>query len=336
VLVSGAAGSIGSELVRQILAYEPQQLVLLDQAETAMFELERELNNAGTLSRCELVIGDVRQYDRMKRMFDYFRPDIVYHAAAYKHVPLMESNPSEAVLANVCGTRNMARLAHQFKASHFVMVSTDKAVNPTNVMGATKRVAEIYVQALGQISTTRFITTRFGNVLGSSGSVIPVFRKQIEEGGPVTVTHPDITRYFMTIPEAVQLVLEAGAMGKGGEIFAFDMGQSVKIYDLARNMIQLSGLELGKDIELRITGLRPGEKLYEEVLANAENSLPTHHPKILIANVRPAEFKEVEKDIDELVALFDTQDNDRLVRKLKQVVPEYRSHNSEFEKLDRE
>lgn len=334
VLISGAAGSIGSELVRQVLAYDPAQLVLLDQAETAMFELENELVNEGLKGRCELVIGNVTQYDRMKRMFDYFKPEIVYHAAAYKHVPLMENNPSEAVLTNVCGTMNMAELSREFGVEKFVMISTDKAVNPTNVMGATKRVAEMYIHSLNQVSETKFITTRFGNVLGSSGSVIPVFRKQIEEGGPVTVTHPDVTRYFMTIPEAVQLVLDAGAMGKGGEIFAFDMGELIKIYDLAKNMIQLSGLELGKDIEIKFTGLRPGEKLFEELIGSAEFLKPTHHPKILIADVKPEQFEKIKRNVEDLVSLFDIQDNFKIVKKLKEIVPEYISHNSEYEKLD--
>ncbi|MFM9984867.1 MAG: polysaccharide biosynthesis protein, partial [Flavobacteriales bacterium] len=266
VLVTGAAGSIGSELVRQVLAYGPAKIILLDQAETPMYELETELRNSDRMGQCEIVMGDVRQVDRMRRMMDYFRPQIIYHAAAYKHVPLMENNPSEAVLANVQGTQIMADLADEFGVEKFVLISTDKAVNPTSVMGCTKRIGEIYVQSKNKNSKTAYITTRFGNVLGSNGSVIPLFKKQIESGGPVTVTHREVTRFFMTIPEAVQLVLEAGAMGHGGEIFAFDMGESVRVIDLAKNMIKLSGMEEGRDIEIVFTGLRPGEKLYEEVL----------------------------------------------------------------------
>ncbi len=335
VLVTGASGSIGSELVRQLLTYEPNRLVLLDQAESPMFELQGELQRKGLLSKCEFVIGDVRQEDRMRRLMSHFQPQLVYHAAAYKHVPLMEENPSEALLANVLGTRIMVDLAHEFGVTTFVLISTDKAVNPTSVMGATKRIAEIYAQSRQSGSKTKFITTRFGNVLGSSGSVIPVFQRQIEEGGPVTVTHPDVTRYFMTIAEAVQLVLEAGAMGGGGEIFAFDMGSSVRIADLAANMIRLSGLEPGKDIEIRFTGLRPGEKLYEEVLSDKENTIPTHHEKIVIAKVREYDHAVVKTEVDELVALFDTQDNDRIVTRLKHLVPEYVSNNSQFERLDK-
>jgi len=263
-----------------------------------------------------------------------YRPQLVFHAAAYKHVPLMEENPSEAILANVKGTCNVAMLSHQFEVERFVLISTDKAVNPTSVMGATKRVAEIYVQSMNQISSCAFITTRFGNVLGSNGSVIPLFKKQIEQGGPVTVTDEEVTRYFMTIPEAVELVLEAGTMGKGGEIFLFDMGESVKIIDLARKMIRLSGLEIGKDIEIRVTGLRPGEKLYEELLANTENAIPTHHPKILKAQVRPYDFDRAEREISSLIKLFGTQNNAALVGKLKEIVPEYRSANSIFKDLD--
>ncbi|MFN0032551.1 MAG: polysaccharide biosynthesis protein [Flavobacteriales bacterium] len=334
VLVTGAAGSIGSELVRQLLAYQPKTVVLLDQAETPLFELENELHNAGHLASIEIVMGDVRQADRMRRMMDYFKPQIIYHAAAYKHVPLMESNPSEAVLANVQGTQIMADLAEEFGTEKFVLISTDKAVNPTSVMGCTKRIAEIYVQSKNKASETAFITTRFGNVLGSNGSVIPVFKRQIEAGGPVTVTHPEVTRFFMTIPEAVQLVLEAGAMGSGGEIFAFDMGESVKVIDLARNMIKLSGMEEGVDIEITYTGLRKGEKLYEEVLSDAENTLPTHHEKIVVAKVREYQFETIKQEVNALIALFDEQNNEKMVSKMKQIVPEYVSNNSEFEKLD--
>ena len=334
VLVTGAAGSIGSELVRQLLAYQPKLVVVLDQAETPIFQLENELIFAGYKGKFEVVMGDVRQADRMRRMMEHFRPNIIYHAAAYKHVPLMENNPSEAVLVNVYGTKIMADLAEETGVEKFVLISTDKAVNPTSVMGATKRVAEIYVQSKNQQSATAYVTTRFGNVLGSNGSVIPIFKKQIDEGGPLTVTHPDVSRYFMTIPEAVQLVLEAGAMSQGGEIFAFDMGESVKVIDLAKNMIKLSGLELDKDIEISFTGLRPGEKLYEEVLDAKENAVPTHHQKILIATVRQYEFDGVQKEVSDLIALFDAQDNERMVKKLKQIIPEYISNNSEFEKLD--
>jgi FlaA1/EpsC-like NDP-sugar epimerase len=334
VLVTGAAGSIGSELVRQISAYRPDLLVLFDQAESPLYELEQELKVLGVHERCEFVIGDIRQEDRVRRLMEAYRPQLVFHAAAYKHVPLMEENPSEAILANVKGTCNVAMLSHQFEVERFVLISTDKAVNPTSVMGATKRVAEIYVQSMNQISNCAFITTRFGNVLGSNGSVIPLFKKQIEQGGPVTVTDEEVTRYFMTIPEAVELVLEAGTMGKGGEIFLFDMGESVKIIDLARKMIRLSGLEIGKDIEIRVTGLRPGEKLYEELLANTENAIPTHHPKILKAQVRPYDFDRAEREISSLIKLFGTQNNAALVGKLKEIVPEYRSANSIFKDLD--
>jgi FlaA1/EpsC-like NDP-sugar epimerase len=333
VLVTGAAGSIGGELARQLAAYGPASLVLLDQAETPMFELEYQLSDSG-FDFIEYVIGDVRNKDRMKRLFDHAKPQIVYHAAAYKHVPLMESNPSEAVLTNTLGTKHIADLCDEMGVERMVLVSTDKAVNPTNVMGATKRVAEIYVQSKNTVSKTNYITTRFGNVLGSNGSVIPLFKKQIASGGPMTVTHKDVTRYFMTIPEAVQLVLEAGAMGQGGEIFVFDMGESIRIYDLAVNMIKLSGLELGKDIEIKITGLRPGEKLFEELLNNEENTIPTHHDKILKATVREYEFEDIGVRIDNLISLFDGQNNERMVEMLKELVPEYRSENSEYSKLD--
>jgi FlaA1/EpsC-like NDP-sugar epimerase len=334
VLVTGAAGSIGSELVRQILVFKPAKLILLDQAETPLFELESELQLSETEGSFEVVIGDIRQRERMRRMMDHFRPEVVFHAAAYKHVPLMENNPSEAILTNVLGTRVMADLSVEFGVKTFILISTDKAVNPTNVMGASKRVAEMYVQALSQEKRTSFITTRFGNVLGSNGSVIPIFRKQIQRGGPVTVTHPEVTRFFMTIPEAAQLVLQAASMGSGGEIFAFDMGEQVRIVDLAEKMIRLSGLEPGVDIEIQITGLRPGEKLYEEVLNEKEKTKPTPHQKILIAEVRTYPLQEVQKDINELIDLFDTQNNDRIVAHLKKMVPEFVSNNSEFERLD--
>lgn len=335
ILVTGAAGSIGSEIARQVAKFHPGKLILLDQAESPLYELEIECRENYSDVLSEVVIGDVRNFQRMENVFRTFRPNIVYHAAAYKHVPMMELNPSESILTNVLGTRNTADLAVKYGAEKFVMVSTDKAVNPTNVMGASKRIAEIYTQALNKVSTTtRFVTTRFGNVLGSNGSVIPRFKQQIESGGPVTITDPEITRYFMTIPEACRLVLEAGCMGKGGEIFIFDMGKSVKIIDLARKMIQLSGLEPGKDIEIAVTGLRPGEKLYEELLNNKENTLPTHHPKIMIARVAEYEFEKAAADISELVSLFNGQNNVEIVSKMKAMVPEYVSNNSVFEKLD--
>jgi len=331
VLVTGAAGSIGSEIARQLSAYNPEKLILFDQAETPTYDLELEL---GHLENVEIVLGDIRNRDRLFRLFDHAKPHVVYHAAAYKHVPLMESNPSEAVLTNVLGSKNLADLSNEFGIEKFVQVSTDKAVNPTNVMGASKRVAEMYSQALNEKSETAFITTRFGNVLGSNGSVIPLFKEQIGNGGPVTVTDQEVTRFFMTIPEAVQLVLEAGAMGEGGEIFVFDMGESIKIYDLAKQMIKLSGLELGKDIEIEITGLRPGEKLYEELLTNEENTVSTHHPKILKAKVQTSDFQSIADSTDQLIELFDIQDNALIVQKLKAIVPEYVSANSEFTMLD--
>ncbi len=334
VLITGAAGSIGSELARQVLNYNPKKLVLLDQAETPLFELDNELRKSFDEVIWEPVIGDVRQYDRMKRMMDHFRPDIIFHAAAYKHVPLMESNPSEAILVNVLGTKNLSDLAADFAVKDFIFISTDKAVNPTSVMGSSKRAAEMYVQSKNSQSTTNYITTRFGNVLGSNGSVIPIFKKQIEVGGPLTVTHEDVTRFFMTIPEASQLVLQASAMGKGGEIFAFDMGESVKIIDLAKNMLKLSGLEEGRDIEIKFTGLRPGEKLYEEVLSDKENSLPTPHEKILIAKVREYSYDDISQQISQLISLFDEQNNEKIVAQLKLMIPEYVSNNSEFQRLD--
>lgn len=339
ILITGAAGSIGSEIARQILRFHPKMLVLLDQGETPLHELELEMKGYFGFPNFEVVLGDVRNAGRMRRVFDFFKPDFVYHAAAYKHVPMMENNPSEALLTNVKGTQVVADLSVEYKVKKFVLVSTDKAVNPSSIMGASKRMAEIYVQSLDQHlreegEHTRFITTRFGNVLGSSGSVIPLFKKQIATGGPVTITHPEITRFFMTIPEACQLVMEAGAMGQGGEIFVFDMGQSIRILDLARRMIRLSGLEPDRDIPIVYTGLRPGEKLYEEVLNNGETTLPTHHPKILIAKVREYPFEEVKSQTDALIRLFDTQDNEQIVSLLKKFIPEYKSNNSIFEELD--
>ena len=334
VLVTGAAGSIGSELVKQIIPFKPLKLILVDQAESPLYELERDLNDDVLAEGFEVVIGDIRSESRMRRVFEHFKPQLVFHAAAYKHVPLMEHNPSEALLTNVLGTRILADLSAEFKVLKFVMVSTDKAVNPTNVMGASKRIAEMYVQSLGKTCSTKFITTRFGNVLGSNGSVIPIFKKQIERGGPVTVTHPEITRYFMTIPEACQLVLEAGTIGQGGEIFIFDMGKSVKIIDLVRKMIKLYGLTVGKDIEIIYTGLRPGEKLYEELLNDQENTLPTHHPQIMRATVQEFEFERINNQVNELITLFSSQNNLDIVSFMKTMVPEYKSNNSIFEKLD--
>lgn len=332
ILVTGAAGSIGSGLVKEIATYHPKQLILLDQAESPLYDLEHELKTNFKDLNFEIVIGDIRVKERMKRLFEAYQPAYVFHAAAYKHVPLMENNPSEAVNTNIKGTANLVDLAMEFGVKKFVMISTDKAVNPTNVMGASKRIAEMYAQT-NNIGKTKFITTRFGNVLGSNGSVIPLFKKQIEQGGPITVTDERITRFFMTIPEACQLVLEAANMGEGGEIFVFDMGESVKIIDLAKKMIQLSGLEIGRDIEIKFTGLRPGEKLYEELLAKDENTLPTHHPQILIAKTRLTDH-QILSQISDLIKLFDLQDNIKLVTKMKELVPEYISNNSEFSKLD--
>lgn len=335
ILITGAAGSIGAELARQCAKFNPSLLVLLDQAESPLHELELEFKEQEEKVKFEVVIGDVRNKERLRNVFNTFKPQVVFHAAAYKHVPMMENNPSESILTNILGTKTVADLAVEYHVEKFVMVSTDKAVNPTNVMGASKRIAEIYTQSLGKVSATKFITTRFGNVLGSNGSVIPRFKKQIEQGGPITITHPEITRFFMTIPEACQLVLEAGCMGKGGEIFVFDMGQSVKIVDLAKKMIKLSGLKEDRDIKIVYTGLRPGEKLFEELLASSENTLPTHHKQILVGKVREYEFDEVIKFINELILLFDTQNNVRIVSKMKEIVPEFVSNNSVFQTLDK-
>ena len=333
ILVSGAAGSIGSGLVLELLRHNPKKIILLDQAESPLYDLENQLRQLETQTKLEVVIGDVCSLNRMQKIFDVFRPQIIFHAAAYKHVPMMENNPSEAIHTNILGTKHLVDLACEYYAEKFIFISTDKAVNPTNVMGASKRIAEMYAQFKNQSGSTQFITTRFGNVLGSNGSVIPLFQKQIENGGPVTVTDERITRFFMTIPEACQLVLEAFTMGEGGEIFVFDMGESIKIIDLAKKMIQLSGLELNKDISIKITGMRPGEKLYEELLADEENTLSTHHPKILIAKTRE-NSSQLGQEIDALIALFDEQNNQDIVMKMKEIVPEFISQNSTYEKLD--
>ncbi len=345
ILVTGAAGSIGSEISRQLMSLQPDLLIMLDQAETPLYELEYEFKNEikfENIRHAVFVVGDIRNENTMREIFKKYKPAKVFHAAAYKHVPLMEANPAEALKNNVLGTRNLADLSVEFGVNKFVMVSTDKAVNPTNVMGASKRIAEIYVQSLNRYlknkspqNHTRFITTRFGNVLGSNGSVIPLFKKQIENGGPITITHKDITRYFMTIPEACQLVLEAGAMGKGGEIFIFDMGDPVRILDLAKKMVKLSGLELEKDIHITYTGLRPGEKIYEELLNDSENTMATHHPKILIAKVREYVYEQINDQINDLIITAHTNTNDEeVVRNMKQLVPEFLSNNSVFSVLD--
>ncbi|WP_321298682.1 nucleoside-diphosphate sugar epimerase/dehydratase [Marinifilum fragile] len=336
VLVTGAAGSIGSEMVRQVARFSPKCIVLFDQAESPLYDIELSLKEELNFYNAEIVIGDVRDKERTQRMFDVYKPDLVYHAAAYKHVPMMENNPSEAIKTNVLGTKNVADLSLEYGVERFVMVSTDKAVNPTNVMGASKRIAEIYTQSLNYPGCpTHFITTRFGNVLGSNGSVIPRFKAQIDKGGPITVTHPEITRYFMTIPEACQLVMQAGAIGSGGKIFIFDMGRSVKIADLAYKMIKLSGLKLGEDIQVQFTGLRPGEKLYEELLNVKENTIPTKHPRIMVAKVREYELAEVQLMIEQFYELLETNDNFKIVAHMKAIVPEFKSMNSMYEQLDK-
>ena len=334
VFITGAAGSIGSEIARQVATCNVKQLVLIDQAESPLYDLEQEFVSL-KISNFVAEVADVRDFQRMQQLFEFYKPQIVFHAAAYKHVPLMEGNPYEAIRVNVCGTKRLADLAISHKVDKFVMVSTDKAVNPTNVMGASKRAAEMYISCLENTGKTKFITTRFGNVLGSNGSVIPLFKKQIEAGGPLTVTHKDITRYFMTIPEACQLVLEAGIMGKGGEIYVFDMGESVKIYEVAIKMIQLSGLQFPEDIDIEISGLRPGEKRYEELLANDENTLPTYHDKIMIAKVADFNKAEVKEKIEGICTANSQVDNIEIVSLLKKLVPEYRSNNSVYEKLDK-
>lgn len=335
VLITGAAGSIGSEIVRQIIPYKPKKLVLVDQAESAIYDLQLEINEMNSGIPCIVILADICNQNRMESIFKDTKPQTVFHAAAYKHVPVMEENPVESVNVNIVGTRILADLSVKNGVETFVMISTDKAINPTGVMGASKRIAEIYVQSLNSKNKTKFITTRFGNVLGSNGSVIPRFKQQIEKGGPVTITHPEITRFFMTIPESCQLVLEAGAIGKGGEVFIFDMGKSVKVLDLAKKMIQLSGLTLDKDIKIVFTGLRPGEKLYEELLHTSENTLPTHHPLILIAKVREYDFNTISAYIDELSGLVSSKNDMNIVGKMKQIVPEFISNNSVFAELDK-
>ncbi|GAA4114294.1 nucleoside-diphosphate sugar epimerase/dehydratase [Aquimarina addita] len=334
ILVTGAAGSIGSEIVRQAAYYKYKHLILVDQAESPLYDLQQELLSKG-VNNFTPIVADIRDNERIETIFEKFRPNLVFHAAAYKHVPLMENNPYEAVKINVLGTRRLADFSSKFGVDKFVFVSTDKAVNPTNVMGATKRVAEMYIKCLHNTSKTKFITTRFGNVLGSNGSVIPLFKKQIEKGGPLTVTHRDVTRFFMTIPEASQLVIEAGTMGNGGEIFIFDMGESVKIFDLAKKMIRLSGLNYPNDIDIQITGLRPGEKLYEELLADTENTLPTYHKKIMISKFDDTDSSLIKNKIDDLCSMNLSNQDDKVVGQLKVIVPEYISKNSTFESIDK-
>jgi FlaA1/EpsC-like NDP-sugar epimerase len=341
VLITGAAGSIGSEIARQVQKYHPKEIVLIDQAESALYQLELELAGLSHTGSKYFYLADVRDEFRISRILEDHRSEIIFHAAAYKHVPLVESNPSEAVKTNIMGTKTLADLAVKYGIGKFVMISTDKAVNPTNVMGCSKRIAEIYVQSLNSHlelignEKTRFITTRFGNVLGSNGSVIPLFRKQIEAGGPLTVTHPEVIRYFMTIPEACRLVLEAGVMGKGGEIFLFDMGKPIRIYDLAKKMALLAGLSPGKDIDIVFTGLRDGEKLYEELLNDTENTIPTHHDKILKAKVAEYPYSDVLKNIEFLSDLIHDLNELKMVAMMKEMVPEFKSNYSRFEVLDR-
>lgn len=355
ILITGAAGSIGSEIVRQLMKFETSLIILCDQSETALHHIYLELEETHTNTNFHAFVGDVRDEKRMNYLFETYKPHYVYHAAAYKHVPLMEDNPVEAVKTNVLGTKTIADLSVKHGVRKFVMISTDKAVNPTNVMGASKRIAEIYVQSLNNSlhrpnfifsnglsyindlevkPITRFITTRFGNVLGSNGSVIPRFKQQIEKGGPITVTHPEITRYFMTIPEACRLVLEAGCMGSGGEIYIFDMGKSVKIIELAKKMIRLAGLIPNQEIKIQFTGLRPGEKLFEELLNDSENTMPTHHEKIMIGKVREYVFSEIESQIYTLLQHAKNNDDRMVVMTMKALVREYKSKNSVFEELD--
>ncbi|MBO6074973.1 MAG: polysaccharide biosynthesis protein, partial [Paludibacteraceae bacterium] len=342
VMVTGAAGSIGSEIVRQVAKYNPRLVVLAEIAESPLHDLSLDLDKLCPNVHFARVITDVRNREMLREVFEEYHPHIIFHAAAYKHVPLMEEYPTQAILANVLGTKNVADLAVEYGAERFIMISTDKAVNPTNVMGASKRIAEIYVQSLfrklsakDEKNVTKFITTRFGNVLGSNGSVVPFFKKQIAAGGPVTVTHPDIIRYFMTIPEASCLVLEASTLGNGGEIFCFDMGAPVKIADLAKNMIRLAGFQPGRDIQIVYTGLRPGEKLYEELLNQKEHTLPTANEKIMVANVRENDYDKMSKLIDDLIRSAQKGLAFPSVKLMKQIVPEYQSRNSIYEQLDK-
>lgn len=339
VLVTGAAGSIGSELARQIIGFNPKKIIILDQAETPLHYLRAELEKLNSNSKIRTIIGDVRNKEILKEVFVNFKPEVVYHAAAYKHVPMMEDNPSQAIFANVIGTMNTAELALEFGVKNFVFISTDKAVNPSNVMGASKRIAERCIQGLSLIAKKekrdiKYITTRFGNVLGSNGSVVPLFTEQIQNGGPITITHPDVIRYFMTIPEACQLVLEAGAMGNGGEIFIFDMGAPVKIIDLARKMIRLAGLIPERDIEIKTIGLRPGEKLYEELLNDNSKTVPTHNSKIMIAKDTCDDHDLLFQKVNELITIANNNNKNELVTKMKEIVPEFVSMNSHFNQLD--
>lgn len=342
ILISGAAGSIGSEIVRQVMIFKPKTVIILDQAETPLHHIRLEIDAKKSSQAIHTIIADIRDKNSIEQIFILYKPEMIYHAAAYKHVPLMEENPTQSILTNVKGTKILADLACEYGVKRFVMISTDKAVNPSNVMGASKRIAEKYVQSLHLKSTqnnnlnhTKFITTRFGNVLGSNGSVVPLFSKQISEGGPVTITHPDIIRYFMTIPEACQLVLEAGAMGNGGEIYIFDMGKPVKIIDLAKKMIKLAGFIPDKEIKIQVVGLRPGEKLYEELLNNSSKTLPTHHEKIMISQEILEEHEDLNKNIEDLIESANTFDNNKIVIKMKKIVPEFISMNSTFELLDK-
>ena len=341
VMITGGAGSIGSEIVRQVMNFNPFKIIILDQAESPLHSLHLEISEMDSDVRIRTVLADIRDYDALESVFEKYKPDFVYHAAAYKHVPMMEENPSQAIYTNVLGTKNLADLAKKYLVEKFVMISTDKAVNPSSVMGASKRIAEKYVQSLSyhlvnsnKKNPTKFITTRFGNVLGSNGSIVPLFTKQIQEGGPITITHPEIIRYFMTIPEACQLVLEAGAMGNGGEIYIFDMGEPVKIIDLAKKMIRLAGFIPEKDIQIKIIGLRPGEKLFEELLNNASKTLPTHNTQIMIAQDHEDDFKEVDESISELITITRNNSSLELVAQMKKMVPEFKSMNSEFQTLD--
>jgi FlaA1/EpsC-like NDP-sugar epimerase len=341
VMITGGAGSIGSEIVRQLMGFNPYKIIILDQAESPLHSLHLEVSEIASTIKIRTVLADIRDYAALEMVFEKFKPDFVYHAAAYKHVPLMEENPSQAIFTNVLGTKNLADLSKKYLVEKFVMISTDKAVNPSSVMGASKRIAEKYVQSLNyhlldsnKKNATKFITTRFGNVLGSNGSIVPLFTKQIQEGGPITITHPEIIRYFMTIPEACQLVLEAGAMGNGGEIYIFDMGEPVKILDLAKKMIRLAGFIPDKDIDIKIIGLRPGEKLFEELLNDTSKTLPTHNVKILIAQESISDFNEVKESLSELITITKKNTSLEVVAQMKRIVPEFKSMNSEYQTLD--